>query len=178
MNAKKIIVALLIAGVAATGAFASGNKEEQTERVRPDEQRMPRGEAPEAPELSEETITVTGQLYFENRIHPELESGGETYELLVPRPYIYELNLEEGQTVTVEGYTVEGMPCRGDGEDQELHIWVTKAVIDGQEYDLKGGPRMDPRWGMGPGMHPHKGMRDPGRRPYGNEEQRDWGKRM
>jgi hypothetical protein len=172
MSTKKIIILLLIAGVAAAGAFASGNKEDKSEAARPDWRRIPRGDAPE---LSEETITVTGQLYFENRMHPELKSDGEEYELLVPRFYAYELDLEDGQTVTIEGYTVEGMPCCEDEEEGELHIWVTKAVIDGQEYDLEDGPR----WGMmGPGMGPHRGMMGPGRRPYGYDRKGDWGRRM
>jgi hypothetical protein len=176
MNAKKIIFLLLIAGVAAAGAFASGNKEDEYGADRPDWRRMPRGDAPQ---LSEETVTVTGQLYFENRMHPELKSGGEEYELLVPRFYAYQLELEEGQTVTIEGYTVEGMPCCGDEAEEELHIWVTKAVIDGQEYDLEDGPRMGPRWGMmGPGMGRRGGMMRPGRRPYGYDDDRDWGRRM
>jgi hypothetical protein len=171
MNAKRIIILLLIAGVAAAGAFASGNKEDKSEPARPDWRRMPRGDAPQ---LSEETITVTGQLYFENRMHPELKSGAEEYELLVPRFYAYDLDLKEGQTVTVEGYTVEGMPCYEDEEGEELHIWVTKAVIDGQEYDLEAGPR----WGMGPGLGPRGGMMRPGRRPYRWGDDRDWGPRM
>jgi hypothetical protein len=171
MNVKRIVILLLIAGVAAAGAFASGNKEDKSEAARPDWRRMPRGDAPE---LSEETITVTGQLYFENRMHPELKSGGEEYELLVPRFYAYELDLEEGQTVTVEGYTVEGMPCCQGEEGEELHIWVTKAIIDGEEYDLEAAPR----WGMGPrrGMM-GPGMKGSGRLPYGYGEDRDWGRR-
>jgi RNase P/RNase MRP subunit p29 len=133
---------------------------------------MPRGDAPE---LSEETITVTGQLYFEDRMHPELKSGAEEYELLVPRFYAYELELEEGQTVTIEGYTLEGMPCCREEEEQEIHILVTKAIIDGQEYNLED----DPRWGMmGPGMGRRGGMMGPGRRPYGYYDDRDWGRRM
>ena len=176
MSTKKIIILLLIAGVAAAGAFASGNKEDMSEAARPDWRRMPRGDAPE---LSEETITVTGQLYFENRMHPELKSDGEEYELLVPRFYAYQMDLEEGQTVTVEGFTVQDMPCCEDEEEEELHIWVTKAVIDGQEYELEDGPRMEPRWGMmGPGRSPRTGMMGPGRRPYGCDEDRDWGRRM
>jgi hypothetical protein len=174
MNAKRIIILLLIAGVAAAGVFASGNKEDESEAARPDWRRMPRGEAPE---FSEETITVTGELYFENRMHPELKSGGEEYELLVPRFYAYDLDLKEGQTVTVEGYTVEGMPCCEDEEEEEVHIMVTKAVIDGKEYDLEGrgfwGGHMGSRRGMGPGM----GMMGPGRRPYGDSDTRDWGRR-
>jgi hypothetical protein len=175
MSSKKIIILLLIAGVAAAGAFASGGKEEEPETARRNWRAVP--PRWDAPELSEETITVTGKLYFENRMHPELESGGEEYELLVPRFYVYELDLEEGQTVTVEGYTVEGMPCYEE-EEEELHIWVTKAVIDGVEYKLEDDPRMGPRWGMGPGRGHRGGMMGLGRRPYGCEEDRDWVRRM
>jgi len=170
MNAKRIIILLLIAGVAAAGVFASGNKEDESDVARPDWRRAPRWEAPD---FSEETITITGELYFENRMHPELESGGEEYELLIPRFYAYDLDLEEGQTVTVEGYTVEGMPCYEDEELEEVHIWVTKAIIDGEEYDLEAdgfrGGHMGSRRGMG--------MMGPGRRPYGYGESRDWGRR-
>ena len=70
---------------------------------------------------------------------------------------------------------MEGMPCCVDEEEEELHIWVTRAVINGEEYDLEAGPR----WGMmGPGMGPRRGMMGPGRRPYGYEEDRDRGRRM
>jgi hypothetical protein len=172
MSAKKIMLVLLIAGVAATGAFASGNREGEPENARPDWRRMPRWDGPQ---LSEETVTVTGKLYFENRMHPELESGDEEYELLVPRYYAYELDIQEGQTVTVEGYTVQGMPCCEDEENEELHILVTKAVIDGVEYELEDGSRMGPRWGM---MGPRGGMMRPGRRPYGYDEDRDRGRGM
>ncbi len=168
MNAKRIIILLLIAGVAAAGVFASGSKEDESDVTRPDWRRMPRGEAPD---FSEETITVTGELYFENRIHPELKSGSEEYELLVPRFYAYELDLEDGQTVTVEGYTVEGMPCYE--EEEEVHIWVTKAIIDGKEYDLEAGGF----WGGHMGARRGMGMMGPGRRPYGYGDPRDWGRR-
>jgi hypothetical protein len=164
MSAKRIIILLLIAGVAAAGAFASGNREDEWGR--------PRGDAPELPE---ETITATGKVYFENRMHPELKSGNREYELLVPRFYAYELDLEEGQTITVEGYTAESMPCCEGEEEEELHIWVTKAIIDGEEYDLADGPR----WGMmGPGWGHRGGMMGPDRRPFDGRNPRDWGRRM
>jgi hypothetical protein len=145
MKAKTIIVLLLIAGFAAAGAFASGQNEEESRPIRP-EWRHPRMD-PEwnAPELSDEMISVTGQLYFENRIHPELKSGNREYELLVPRFYAYELDLQEGQTVTIEGYTVTDMPCCEEAEEDDVHIWVSKAIIDGEEYDLQ---RLGPRMGM------------------------------
>ena len=170
MNAKKILVVLVLAGVAATGAFASGNREQP---ARPGVEPGWRG-----PELSEETVTVTGQLYFTNRIHPELDSGGTEYELLVPRFYAYDLDLKDGQTMTVEGYTVEGAPCYGFEDEEGNYLWVTKATIDGKEYDLaaagfRGGP-MGPGWGSY-GMGPRAG----GRRGWGmmDRDPRGWGRR-
>jgi hypothetical protein len=168
MNAKRIIILLLIAGVAAAGVFASGNKEDESDVTRPGWRRMPRGEAPD---FSEETITVTGELYFENRMHPELKSGSEEYELLVPRFYAYDLDLEDGQTVTVEGYTVEGMPCFED--EEEVHIWVTKAIINGKEYDMEAGGFRGGHMGSRRGM----GMMGPGRRSCGDGNTRGWGRR-
>jgi hypothetical protein len=164
MNAKRIIILLLIAGVAAAGVFASGNKEDESDVTRPDWRRVPRGEAPD---FSEETITVTGELYFENRMHPELKSGGEEYELLVPRFYAYDLDLEDGQTVTVEGYTVEGMPYCED--EEEVHIWVTKAIIDGEEFDLEADGFLGGHMGSRKG----RGMMGQGRRLYGHGAPRD-----
>ena len=51
----------------------------------------------------------------------------------------------------------------------------------GKEYDLEAGGfwggHMGHRWSMGPRMGPRKGMMGPGRRPYGDGDPRDWGRR-
>lgn len=164
MNRKMMLVLLLAAVVAATGAFASGKKEDQTPpqgrgyygpgpggapcwgpgpQGRGYGPRLPRGGWAQEDWLkfSEEKVTVSGPLYFQRRLHPEVKSAGKTYELLVPRFYLYELDLKEGQTVSVEGYVASG--------DEENYLWVTKAVIDGKEYDLeryRRGPMMG-SWG-------------------------------
>jgi len=170
MNRKTMLITLLALAVAAAGAFASGKKEEKSNgpgfygpgpggcpnfgsglgRGGPGRGRQGRGwqgrggprgawgpGAEHGLKFSEEKLTVSGPVYFQNRMHAELKSGGQDYELMVPRFYLYELELEEGQQVTVEGYVAKG--------DEESYMWVTKAVIDGQEYDLE-------RRGRGPGM--------------------------
>jgi hypothetical protein len=72
-------------------------------------------------------------------MHAELKADGKEYELMVPRFYLYDLELKEGQQVTVEGYVAQG--------DEENYMFVTKAVIDGEEYDLERG--RGPGWGPG-----------------------------
>jgi hypothetical protein len=171
MNRKMMLALLLAAVVAATGAFASGNKEDKTPQQGPGfygpgpggcpgygggwgPGRMGRGYGPRMPgrgwdqqdwlKFSEEKVTVTGQLYFQRRMHAEVKAEGKTYELMVPRFYLYELDLKEGQNVSVEGYMATG--------EDENYLWVTKAVIDGKEYNLE-------RRGRGPMMGPWGGRR-------------------
>jgi hypothetical protein len=162
MNRKTMLIALLALAVAAAGAFASGKKEDRTDGpgfYGPGPGGCPgcgyaqgrggqgRGgpRAPWGPDqegglnFSQEKTTVTGPVYFQNRMHAELKAGGKDYELLVPRFYLYDLELKEGQQVSVEGYVAAG--------EEESYIWVTKAVIDGKEYDLERRGRM-----RGPGM--------------------------
>jgi hypothetical protein len=145
---KRVLVTIMaltfITGVAAV--FAEGQVENG---------RNPYG-------FSSETISITGQIYFENREFPELISGSKEYELMVPRYYQYDSDLEEGQTITVEGFLApETGAWRAEEEagSEENHLRVTKAIIDGVEYDLgqsRGGMMgsSDSRYGRnnrGPG---------------------------
>ncbi len=160
-----IIPAVLCMALAGT-AFASGQKEPQAPAASP-------GQA--APE---QKLVVTGALAFQNLIHPTLKSGDKVYELMVPRRLVYQSGLKEGAQVTVEGYQVQGMPWRAGRDDGNIDLFVTKATIDGKEYDLSqfrgrgygwgrggrgwgrgmmggaggygpnGGPGYGPRWGM------------------------------
>jgi hypothetical protein len=96
------------------------------------------------------------------------------YELLVPRYLVYRSGVKEGAKVTVEGYTVQGRRAPRPSDDGAIDLFVTKATIDGKDYDLSqyrgrvargyrdgygngcaGGPRG--RWMGGPG----RGFRGP-----------------
>ena len=93
-----------------------------------------------------ETISVTGKIYFEDRVFPELISDSKKFELMVPRYYQYGTDLKEGQTITVEGFLApETGPCctEEEAEGEEVHLRVTKAIIDGIEYDF-----WQFQWGM------------------------------
>jgi hypothetical protein len=165
MNRKTMWIALLALAVAAAGAFASGKKEEQNNgrgfygpgpggcpgcgagagrgwqgRGGPRGPRGPWAQDENGLKFSEEKLTVTGPVFFQNRMHAELKADGKDYELMVPRFYLYELELKEGQQVTVEGYVAQG--------DEENYLWVTKAIIDGKEFDLERGGGRGRGYGM------------------------------
>jgi hypothetical protein len=112
-----------------------------------------------------EKITVSGPVTFEDKRHPEIKSGGKEYELMVPRFALWNLDIEEGQLVSVEGYTIDGMYCEEEDED-EVHLMVTKAKIGDKEYDLERD--MQGAWGgcQGTWGGPGSGRRGPGRRGY------------
>lgn len=84
-----------------------------------------------------DTTQVTGTLTVENRIFPELKSGGNTWKLIYPRPFNFELDVTDGQRITVEGYETEDPhPKMVTGNENDVFLLVTKAVIDGEEYSL------------------------------------------
>ncbi len=152
MKSRIIAVSIVLMLMGLVAAFATGQKEEAERPF------GPRGNwaGPRAMEEATkgEKISVSGPVAFENKWHPELKSGGKEYELIVPRFALWNLDIEEGQSITVEGYTVEGMCCDDDNEN-EVHLLVTKATIGDQEYDLDTPGAWGPQ---GPGW------RGPGRR--------------
>ena len=137
MKGKMFMTIVLITMIAAVGVYASANPDGRDDSYPPGWGGRFQGEDRHMQDFSGETITVTGTLSLENWMHPELEADGIEYELLVPR-FRGGPDLEEGEIVTVEGYTIEGMPCcdQEEGHD-EIHLWVTKAIVDGEEFDLE-----------------------------------------
>ena len=130
MNRKRFFFILLIATLAAGALAAEGTAERNTD--------VPFGPRSQGRygmtgmEFAEESIEVSGKLSFEAWGHPVLTDGGKTYHLMVPRWGMYDLDIEEGQEVLVEGYMVTEMPWG----DEETYLRVSRAVIDGKEYDL------------------------------------------
>jgi len=166
MNRKLGLVLVLLL---TTGAiFATGEEEVSS----------PRGDHPMISFLeNKETLILTGEVTLANRRHPELKSAGKVYYLMVPPVYFSdEVSLNDGDIITIEGIVfnsseiekpeVEDYRGRGRGRGHHMgfgfmeegnYVIVTKATIDGREYDLselrgngyfmKGG-RMGGRHGM------------------------------
>ncbi len=144
--ARRFLILSVVAGlVLATTAFASGQKDSLTTGA--------------LAAATGEKLALTGALSFTNLIHPTLKSGDKVYTLLVPRRLIYQSGLKEGANVSVEGYKATGLPSWADVADGTVAVYVTKATIDGKEYDLSqlSGPMMGGGWGNG-GYGPGRGM--------------------
>ncbi len=164
---KKALITTAVLCMALSGiAFASGQKEPaaaagQGGPAAPG-QAAPAAPGQAVPDESQKLV-LTGAVAFQNLIHPTLKSGDKVYELMVPRRLVYQSGLKEGAQVTVEGYQ---LPDRSWGrwadDDANIHVFVTKATIDGKEYDLSQfrGPGYGPRgaWGRGGGRGWGRGM--------------------
>lgn len=119
---KRILILTSLFLISGLLVFASGNQE--------------------APKrwANEELVTLTGQLILQEDQWPQLESGGEVYKLMYP-PFIdLEIDVQDGQQITVQGYVFEkpDCDCDEDGSDKK-HLHVTKAIIDNKEYILPMG---------------------------------------
>ena len=142
MTKKMLAVSLVLGLVLAAVSFANGQKE-------------PGAAAVPGQAGNEQKLVLTGSLSFQNLVHPTLKSGDKVYELMVPRFLVYQANLKEGAQVTVEGYEVRGMVSRaqGPGDDGNIDVMVTKATINGKDYDLSQfRGRMAGGYGRGMGM--------------------------
>jgi hypothetical protein len=106
-------------------------------------------------------LTLRGSITFENLMHPTLKSGDKVYELLVPRYLAYQAGLKDGAEIAVEGYQVKDLPAWAGVEENETAVFVTKATINGKDYDLSQyhGGMMDGSYGQGGRM---MGGRGPG----------------
>jgi hypothetical protein len=171
MNRKVFVSALALLLALSAAVFANGKKEAPQARA------GAQAEAVLPPWASGEKLTLTGTLSLKDSWHPVLVSGGKEYELHVPRRMTLDIDVKDGDQVSVEGYVVENPPSRTP-DDGATDLFVTKATIGGKEYDLsqyrgammgrgmRGGPGGGPGggrgWGGDRGRGPGRGMRGPG----------------
>ena len=154
MKKNVLIIAaafILLSGVGS--AFAAGNKDAAP-------QAQP-GRGQWMNFASNDKVNLSGTLTVENKFFPELKVGSKLYYLMVPRYALYNVDAKDGMTVAVEGYVLKDAPMTDGKADA---VMVTKAVIDGKEYDLGRG--FDGQAG-GSGPYPgmHHNMRNFNRNP-------------
>ncbi len=140
MNKKTLLIALLLSLLMSVSVFAKGESETRS--------------------MNDvwETVTVTGTVSFEDYPHPELTSGRTVYELLVPPYSLHTIEVESGDTITIEGVRTEN-----HFESDETYLQVVKATIDGEEYEVSGPEDFGAHRGMRPGGMPMQGWEGPRR---------------
>src|SRR6056297_3014183 len=97
-----------------------------------------------------EQLEISGKVEF-TAGHTRLHSAdGEVYELMYPMFLAEDLEVENGQTIGVEGFLIPG--TRWSSNEDEQYLRLEKVTVNGQEYELGTGGYA---WGQrhhGPGM--------------------------
>ena len=164
MKRVLILSVILLAATGVAGLFAEG-------QVENDDQAYGRGRWNDS-RVELEEVDMTGEVFFEDRDFPMLKTADGEYTLMVPRFYTDDIEIKEGQTITIKGFIgLEDGPRGRFAESDETgdHVMVTSAVIDGNEYDLGRGPSTMMRGGsdMRGGGRPSTSRRMPNRSPQG-----------
>ena len=93
----------------------------------------------------EDEVTLTGTIDI-SRFPAVLTTGGEEYLVMVPPFMVEDIEIENGQQLTLTGYAHEGY---GRFSSTEKVIAVTSAVIDGEEFEVER-PGFGGRFAEGP----------------------------
>lgn len=118
---KVTTISLLLALIVGAAAFTAGTQETTIPPT-------PRGWT------ENDVLSLSGTIRLTQGERPELIADGESYELMYPYFMTPPVEVEDGEKISVEGFLVPGP--RWEWEDDEYHLMVTKAIIDGKEYDL------------------------------------------
>jgi len=151
--AKKLLLASLLFAVALGGlAFAAGQADSTPN--------LP------GPATTGDKLTLSGTVKVTNLINPVLSSGGKEYYLMIPRRLVYDVGVKDGAQVKIEGYQTAAAPRNAQADAKATYILVTKATVDGKDYDLStgygamaGGMRGDMMSGKRGGMMDGRGNR-------------------
>ncbi len=105
-----------------------------------------------------ESMTLTGKLDLTDVNDPKLTVGENTYELMVPYRLDYDMDIKDGDEITINGFEVPGY---GRDTNPDLtNLMVTGATFNGKEYSLDA----DDMGYRGRGMD-YDDQRGRGRRP-------------
>ncbi len=96
--------------------------------------RGPAGMGYTNPEFDIESLTLTGKIDLSDVNVPRLTVGENTYELIVPYRLDYDIDIKDGDEITISGFEVPAYRRAADSES--INLMVTGATFDGTEYDL------------------------------------------
>lgn len=172
---KRLFILLALSMVIAGAVFATGQAETG-----------PFPGAPRTQAYQPEMVSVTGTLSLQEGPRALLKTDKESYLLMYPFYLATDVEVKDGDKVTVEGYLLPSP--RWNNQAELKAIRVTKANIGGKEYDLSrevygnrayagcpycGAPAAPQAWGRAPAKGFSGG---PGRAPMmGNTWGGPWG---
>ena len=165
------LTVLMVSLAAAAMPLMAEGMQEQAEPVQPGTRPYGWSNNPAAQPQQLEQLEISGTVEF-TAGHTRLHSAdGEVYELMYPMFLAEDLEVENGQTIGVEGFLIPG--TRWSSNEDEQYLRLEKVTINGQEYELGTGGYA---WGqrhhgpgmMGGGRAPRGGYQQPGGQPgYG-----------
>jgi hypothetical protein len=100
-------------------------------------------------DVNVENLTLTGNIDLKDVNAPKLTVGEDTYELMVPYRLDYDIDIKDGDEITISGFEVPAYRRTADSET--MNLMVTAAIFDGTEYELSsmdiypGAGRMNDR---------------------------------
>ena len=101
-------------------------------------------------EFEIESLTLTGKIDLSDVNAPKLTVGENTYELMIPYRLDYDIDIKDGDEITISGFEVPAYRRAADSESTNL--MVTGATFDGTEYDLNMMNYGPMGYGHKPGM--------------------------
>lgn len=126
---RQMTITLLLLFILSVSIYANGQNDD---RYYP----MPGGPGYGWNYDEQESLNLTGKLELKNGYPPYLLSGNVKYILMVPYHLLYELDIQDGEEISVTGYDTAGHMWQWD--DSEKALFVTSATIEGEEYNLSG----------------------------------------
>src|SRR6056297_3713552 len=144
------LTVLMVSLAAAAMPLMAEGIQEQAEPVQPGTRPYGWSDNPAVQPQQLEQLEISGTVEF-TAGHTRLHSAdGEVYELMYPMFLAEDLEVENGQTISVEGFLIPG--TRWSSDEDEQYLRIEKVTVNGQEYELGTGGYA---WGQrhhGPGM--------------------------
>jgi hypothetical protein len=173
---KTFAILALLAAIPAAMVMAEGIQEDNSSQ--PIYQQGHMGHGGFGWDLEEaDEVSFTGKIRIEEDTLPVLLSGRETYRLMFPHVLLDYIEIEDGQEIAIDGFSIDKMQWADD--DDADYIMVTRATIAGDSYDVQEEmwKLMDSRGDRGGRYSHHDNFGGPGMRgDRGPGKYRDWDK--
>ena len=122
---KKIAIAVLLISITGMILFAEGSQEGTTWEP---------GMGYPKQNIIEESMSLTGKIDLTDINSPKITVGAETYELMVPYRLDYDIDIADGDEITINGFKVPAY--RRTTAPETNNIMVTGATFNGTDYNL------------------------------------------